>query len=78
MSDVMRWLICLFIGHVRTDWAPVVDICGTRSWDPGWDEPHWTANMPSEARFCLRCHVGYERRFTHAGARLHPSGPETL
>lgn len=58
--SILAWLVCLAFGHVRTEWAPVVDVQDTYSWLP--PETYLTTNASGEVRFCLRCEMGLERR----------------
>lgn len=56
----MGWLICVFLGHLRTDWYPVEWVHDTLTgYTTEWV---WTTNQRSEARYCLRCRGGYEQR----------------
>jgi hypothetical protein len=62
VSDLVRWLVCLVIGHARTEWAPATWVHLTLS-DGADVEFQWTSNMSEEIRFCARCHNGYEHRY---------------
>lgn len=59
--DLLRWVVCLLVGHPRTEWVPAVWVQTTTTGVIG--EPTWTTNIPEEIRFCRRCHSGYQHRY---------------
>ena len=60
--SVLRWFVCLFLGHVYTDWARITWVNWTYSW-VAWVDPITTTNGVQESRFCLRCTSGYQQRW---------------
>lgn len=67
---VIRWFVCLFVGHVRTDWMRAFWVNETLSGQA--PEPVWTATMAEEIRFCLRCSAGYQARWTDTPVKHSP------